>query len=196
MKVQVILGSTRPQRQSEKVGKWVIEQISKNKEIEPELIDLRDWPLPFYNEVSGVSYLKGNFSIDLAKKWGKKIGEADGYIIVTPEYNHGYSAVLKNALDYAYVEWNNKPVAFVAYGGMVGGSRAVEQLRQVVIELQMAPIREAVYIPGVWAAFNEDGSPKDSTVNDSLNSLLVQLLWWATALKTAREKTWTNPQKS
>lgn len=188
MKIQVILGSTRPQRQSEKVGKWVIEQISKNKEVKAELIDLRDWPLPFYNEVSGVGYLKGNFSIDLAKKWGKKIGEADGYIIVTPEYNHGYSAVLKNALDYAYVEWNNKPVAFVAYGGMVSGSRAVEQLRQVAIELQMTPIREAVYISGVWSAFNEDGSPKDSTVNDSLNSLLVQLLWWTKALKTAREK--------
>lgn len=188
MKIQVILGSTRPQRQSEKVGKWVVEQISKNEDIEVELIDLKDWPLPFYNEVSGVSYLKGNFSIDLAKKWGEKIEEADGYIIVTPEYNHGYSAVLKNALDYAYLEWNNKPVAFVAYGGMVGGARVVEQLREVAIELQMAPIREALYFPKIWEAFDDNGQPKDSTANDSLNSLLVQLLWWGQALKQAREK--------
>lgn len=190
MKIQVILGSTRPQRQSEKIGKWVIEQISStNKEVKAELIDLRDWPLPFYNEVSGVGYLKGNFSIDLAKKWGEKIGEADGYIIVTPEYNHGYCAVLKNALDYAYVEWNNKPVAFVAYGGMVGGSRAVEQLRQVAIELQMAPIREAVYIPAVWEAFDSHGSLKDvDTYNQKLEFMFKQLLWWAKALKEAREK--------
>lgn len=189
MKIQVILGSTRPQRQSEKVGKWVIKQISKNSEVEAELIDLKDWPLPFYNEVSGVGYLNGNFSVEIAKKWGEKIAEADAYIIVTPEYNHGYSAVLKNALDYAYSQWNNKPIGFVAYGGIVGGSRSVEQLRLVAIELQMTPIREAVYIPAVWEVFDETGNLKEANAyNQTFESMLKQLIWWTKALKEAREK--------
>lgn len=188
VKIQIILGSTRPNRQSEKVGRWVFEQVSKNSEIEVELIDLRDWPLPFYNEISGVMGLKGNFSVDLAKRWGQKISEADGYVIVTPEYNHGYPAVLKNALDYAYFEWNNKPVSFVAYGGLVGGSRSVEQLRLVAIELQMAPIREAVYIPDVWSAFDEKGNlEEEDGYNQKLDVLLKQLIWWAKVLKKARK---------
>lgn len=162
-------------------------QISKNKQIKAELIDLRDWQLPFYNEVSGVENLYGKFSIDLAKKWGQKIKGADGYIIVTPEYNHGYPAVLKNALDYAYYEWNKKPVAFVAYGGVVGGARSVEQLRLVVIELQMVPISNALYFPKIRESF-DDSAPKDPLANDRLNSLLEELVWWAKALKDAREK--------
>lgn len=182
IKIQIILGSTRPQRQSEKVGKWVFGQLSKNTGIEAELIDLRDWPLPFYNEVAGPSGLEGNFSVEIAKNWGKKIKAADGYIIITPEYNHGYPAVLKNALDYAYEQWNNKPVAFVAYGGIAAGSRSVEQLRQVAIELQMAPIREAVYIPMVWSGFDKE------VYNKRLDSLVKQLIWWAKALKTGRTK--------
>lgn len=189
MKIQVILGSTRPQRKSEKVGKWVIEQISKNKEVKAELIDLRDWSLPFYNEVSGLLNLQGELSVEIAKKWQQKIKEADGYIIVTPEYNHGYSAVLKNALDYAYFEWNKKPVGFVAYGGSVGGARAVEQLRQVAIELQMAPISESVYIPLIWTAFDEKGNLKDEdNYNKRFNSMVEQLLWWTKVLKEGREK--------
>lgn len=189
MKIQIILGSTRPNRRSEKVGKWVLEQISKNEEVSVELVDLKDWPLPFYNETSGLTSLKGELSVDLAKKWGQKVREADGYIIVTPEYNHGYSAVLKNALDYAYYEWNNKPIAFVAYGGVVGGARAVEQLRLVAVELQMAPIQAAVYMPAVWSAFDEEGQLKDiEGYNQKLELLLKQLLWWTKALKQAREQ--------
>ncbi len=182
IKIQVILGSTRPNRKSEMVGKWVLGEISKNPEIEAELVDLRDFPLPFYNEVAGPQGLQGNFSVEIAKKWGEKIKEADGYIIITPEYNHGYPAVLKNALDYAYFEWNNKPVAFVAYGGVVGGSRSVEQLRLVTIELQMAPIREAVYIPNIWSGFDKE------VYNKKLDLLFSQLLWWARIFKTGRAK--------
>lgn len=189
IKIQVILGSTRPNRQSEKVGKWVVEQISKNKEIETELIDLRDWSLPFYNEVSGLLSLKTELSVEIAKKWQQKVKEADGYIIVTPEYNHGYSAVLKNALDYAYYEWHNKPIGFVAYGAAVGGARAVEQLRLVAIELRMAPISEAIYIPLIWSAFDEKGNLKDEdSYNKRFDLLIEQLLWWTKALKAAREK--------
>lgn len=190
MKVQVILGSTRPERFSEKVGKWVFEQISNNSEIEAELVDLRDYPLPFFDEpVSPAMFemMKKDYSNEVAKKWARKVAEADAYIIVTPEYNHGYSAVLKNALDYAYSQWNNKPITFVAYGSM-GGARSVEQLRQVAIELQMAPIKEALYFPKFWETFDDNGQPKDPKTNDSLNSLLAQLLWWAKALKEAREE--------
>lgn len=188
MKIQVILGSTRPNRQSEKVGKWVIDQISQNQGIEAELIDSKDWPLPFYNEVASLLGLKTELSVEIAKKWQQKIKEADGYIIITPEYNHGYSAVLKNALDYAYYEWHKKAIAFVAYGGSVGGARAVEQLRQVAIELQMAPISEAVYIPLVWAAFDEKDKLKEEDMyNKKLNSMVKQLIWWTKALKVARE---------
>lgn len=186
IKIQIILGSTRPQRQSEKVGKWVFEQLSQNKEIETELIDLRDYPLPFFDEpVSPAMFkmMKKDYSNEVAKKWAQKVAEADAYIIVTPEYNHGYSAVLKNALDYAYSEWNNKPITFVAYGGIVGGARSVEQLRQVAIELQMAPIREAVYIPMVWSGFDEE------VYNKGLDSLVKQLVWWAQVLKIGRAKT-------
>ena len=190
IKIQIILGSTRPERFSEKVGKWVFETILKIEEIEAELIDLRDYPLPFFDEpISPAMFemMKKDYANEAAKKWARKVAEADAYIIVTPEYNHGYPAVLKNALDYAYAQWNNKPIAFVAYGGM-GGARSVEQLRQVAIELQMAPIREALYFPKFWEAFDENGQPKDPQVEDSLNKLLTQLLWWAKILKAAREK--------
>lgn len=188
VKIQIILGSTRPNRRSEMVGKWVLEQILKNPDLQAELIDLRDWPLPFYNEVSSMLSLKGNSSVELVGKWGKKVSEADGYIVVTPEYNHGYPAVLKNALDYAYLEWNNKPVAFVAYGGTVGGARAVEQLRLVAVELQMVPIKEAVYFPKIWEAFDENGHPKDDKAAGMLEKLTNQLLWWTKVLKAAHEQ--------
>ncbi|KKW12939.1 MAG: NADPH-dependent FMN reductase [Candidatus Gottesmanbacteria bacterium GW2011_GWB1_49_7] len=127
---------------SEKVAPWVLAEAKKHTEAEFELIDLRDWPLPFYNEPTSVTGLT-KYSIPLAEKWSEKIRQGDGFLIVTPEYNHGYSAVLKNALDYLYTEWHRKPVAFVSYGGPVGGSRAVEQLRLVSIELKMVPVRES-----------------------------------------------------
>lgn len=187
--VQIILGSTRPKRRSEAVGKWVLEQIQTRPEFAVELIDLRDWPLPFYNEVAGPSSLGGNYSVELAKKWAAKVAEADGYIIITPEYNHGYSAVLKNALDYLYKEWNRKPVAFVSYGGLGAGIRSVEQLRTVAVELQMAPIQSAVHIPFISKALDEQGNFKVSEEwNKRLESLFDELAWWAGALKAAREK--------
>lgn len=188
MKIQVILGSTRPNRKSEIVGKWVLSQISENEQAEIELIDLRDWPLPFYNEVSGVMGLKGNYSVELAKKWAGKIGEADGYIMIVPEYNHGYPAVLKNALDYVYFEWNKKAVSFVSYGGVAAGARAVQQLKQVTVELQMVPLREAVHIPLIWQAIDESGNLKvTDSLNEELKKLFDQLLWYTKALKDARE---------
>src|SRR5579859_7915590 len=140
VKIQVIIGSTRKGRFSEKPAHWIFDELKKRQDVDAELIDLRDWPLPFFDESISPSQNKGTYENALAAKWAKKIEEADGFIIVTPEYNHGYSAVLKNALDYVYKEWNKKPVGFVSYGGISGGTRAVQQLRQVAIELQMVPI--------------------------------------------------------
>ncbi|MBI2196212.1 NAD(P)H-dependent oxidoreductase [Candidatus Daviesbacteria bacterium] len=187
VKIQIILGSTRPNRFSEKPGKWIFELLQKREGIEAELIDLRDYPLPFFNEPMSPTMLKGKYSNKEAERWVEKVAEADGYIIVTPEYNHGYSAVLKNALDYPYEQWNNKPVGFVAYGGM-GGARAVEQLREVVVELQMVPIRTAVHIPAFWTLLDDKGNLKTETLNESAEAMLDHLIRWTKVLKEAREK--------
>lgn len=191
MKIQIILGSTRPSRVSEGVGKWIEGELKKREQdkkegIEIELLDLRDWPLPFYNEPASSASLNGKYSTEIATNWVKKIGEGDAYIIIAPEYNHSFPAVLKNALDYPYYEWNRKPVGFVSYGG-VAGARSVEQLRLVTIELQMAPLRHAVYIKDVWSAFDEQNHPKDPKLNETAAGFFDQLMWWANALKNARD---------
>lgn len=187
LKIQVILGSTREGRFGDKPAKWIFEELKKQEGIEAEFIDLRDWPLPFFDEPISPSYNKGNYKNPLAKKWAEKVGQADGYIMVTPEYNHGYSAVLKNALDYVYYEWNKKPVAFVSYGGISGGTRAVQQLRQVAIELQMVPIRAGVHLTLYWENLDEKGNIKTAPTENA-KALFEELMWWAKALKTARNQ--------
>lgn len=186
LKIAVILGSTRPDRVSETVGKWVLEGAKQVEGWDAELIDLRDWPLPFYQEIASVKNLKGEYSVELAKVWSKKIATIDAFIIVTPEYNHGYPAVLKNAFDYLYEEWNDKPVAFVAYGS-VGGARAVEQLRQVAAELCMADIRESLHIMRVTSLIEDGVFTPEEFHTKKMDVLLPQLDWWAKALKTARD---------
>lgn len=188
--IQVVIGTVRRGRQGEKVARWVADGVERFDGMTVELLDLLDYPLPFYDEPTSPTMLRGNFQSDVAKRWVADIARGDGYIFVSPEYNHGYSAVLKNALDYGYLEWNNKPAAFVSYsGGNVAGARAVEQLRLVAVELQMAPIREGLHLPGIRQLFDDSGAPNDPTVNTRLQSLLRQLLWWAETLKAGRERT-------
>lgn len=190
IKIQVIIGSTRQQRFGDKPAKWIFEELKKKEGIEAELIDLRDWQLPFFDEPVSpgmFAMTKKDYVNELAKKWAKKVGEADGYIIVTPEYNHGYSAVLKNALDYVYNEWNNKAVSFLSYGGVSGGTRAVQQLRQVVIELQMHPIRNSVHIPLYWTQLDEKGNLKTDSLKDSANAMIDQLIILTKTLKAAKQ---------
>lgn len=189
MKIAVILGSIRGVRRGSRVAKWLMPQLEKLKEIEVELLDLVDYPLPFFNEANSPEGLKGNYTNEVAKKWAAKIGQADAFILVTPEYNHGTSAVLKNALDWVYYEWNKKPVAFVSYApGAGAGIRAVEQLRQNVIELQMAPMDKALHISQVLEAIDENGILLQGRYAEQLVKVVDELLWWASALKTAREK--------
>jgi NAD(P)H-dependent FMN reductase len=190
LKMLVILGSIREGRNGQKVADWLMGEVKdKFPEIEFEFIDVKELNFPLFDEPVGPSQANKQYNKEEIKKWSAQIDGADAFIIITPEYNHGYSSALKNAIDYLYPEWHNKPVAFVGYGGAVGGARAVEQLRQVAVELQMAPIREAIYIPTVWSAFEEDGKPKEGTVvGSSVEKVINQLKWWAEALKVAREK--------
>jgi NAD(P)H-dependent FMN reductase len=190
IKIQVIIGSTRQNRFSEKPATWIYEEAKKRKELDVELVDLRDYPLPFFDEPTSPMRMNKKYANDNVQKWANKVEEADGYIIISPEYNHGYSAVLKNAFDHIYPEWNNKPAGFVSYGN-AGGARAIEQLRQVVIELQMAPIKQAIHIPSqVYLAIirpkEGDVSNPFDALKDNANSFLDQLTWWTKALKVAR----------
>jgi len=191
LNIKVIAGSTRQGRFSDRPGAWILAETKTQEGVNAELLDLRDYPLPFFDEPMSPAMVKdGEYPNAIARKWGDKIREADAFIVVTPEYNHGPSAILKNALDYIYAEWNNKPVGFVSYGG-VSGARAVEQLRLVAIELQMAPIRNAVHIAGgPWNLLDENGVLKEGAFapfQKSAEGMLDQLLWWAKALKAARK---------
>lgn len=187
--IQVIVGSTRPGRFSETLIPWINEALEQTEGVSAEILDLKEHPLPLFDSPMSPAYVAdGNYGNDAVNVWGKKIAAADAYIIIAPEYNHGYTAVLKNALDVIYGEWNKKAVGFVSYGS-VGGGRVVEQLRQVAVELQMAPIRNAVHINAPWLLRDESGALKEGALapyQDSLVAMIEQLSWWAEALKKAR----------
>lgn len=185
LKIAVIIGSTRPGRFGDKPAKWIFEE-AKKMGIDVELLDLRDYPLPLYNEVAPISNLPdGKYSSEIGKKWADKINEFDGYIVTAAEYNHGYPAVIKNAIDYAYTQWMRKPIGFVGYGS-VGGVRSIEQLRQVVIQLEMVPIQNSINIPEFWKRTNADGSFNADGLEEKPKMFLDQLMWWAKTLKTGR----------
>jgi len=193
-KILVILGSTRDGRYGDKPAHWITEKLRADVRFDPELVDLRDWPLPFFDQArSPARVTDGNYGHDVANRWGAKVASADGFVIIAAEYNRGYTAVLKNALDWVYREWNRKPVTFVGYGA-VGGSRAIEQLRTVAIELEMAPIRRAVHLPtDVFRATMSATAPADPALfapADAVAKLMLDdLAWWTEALATARAVT-------
>ena len=191
LNLKIIVGSTREGRFSEKLLPWIAKGLDRQEEISYETLDLRDYDMPFYDQPMSPAVVEnGAYGNEVVRDFAKKISEADMYLIIAPEYNHGYSAVLKNALDSVYGEWNNKAVGFVSYGS-VGGGRVVEQLRQVAVELQMAPVRNAVHIQAPWFLLDESGSLKEGVLADydkSLTGTLNQLKWWGEALKAARSK--------
>ncbi len=188
--IKVLAGSTREGRFSNTAAAWIAAEVKKQKNVEVEILDLLEYEMPFFNEPVSPSYKQAPYTNEAVARFTKKIAEADGFVIVTPEYNHGTFAVLKNALDWVYPEWNNKAVGFVSYGS-VGGARAVEQLRLNAIELQMAPIRNAVHIPGEHYFPVLFGKAKAAdlfaTMTDQAEALITQLLWWSRATKVARE---------
>jgi len=185
--IGIVIGSTRQGRFGEKPAQWIHDIAKQRTDLAFELIDLRDHPLPFFNEAMSPAWAP--VKNEAAQRWAAKLATLDGLIVVTPEYNHGPSAVLKNALDHAYKEFIRKPIGFVGYGG-VGAARAVEQLRLVSVELQMAPVRHAVHIGmveflGIW----QQGKRFEDFPHlaPAANGLLDDIAWWAKALKTARE---------
>lgn len=184
--IQVILGTTRDGRRGDKVAKAVMNSLSSINGATFELLDLKEWDLPLYDFPGYPSTEKGKYLSTLQEKWAKKINKGDGYIVITPEYNHGPPASLKNALDYLWYEWNHKPIGFISYGGAVGGSRAVEQLRQIVIEFEMVPIREQVIITKVSAKV-KDGKISDETLNSRVIDFAIRLTVWSEKLVDARK---------
>ena len=181
--IGIILGSTRPNRNGEQVAKWVLDIASRRNDATFELVDLRDYPLPHLDEPLPPSL--GQYQNDHTKEWADKIASFDGFVIVTPEYNHSTSGVLKNAIDYLYGEWNNKAVGFVSYGA-AGGARAAEHLRLVAGELQMADVRQQVVLSLV-TEFENFRIFKPGNYNvAALNTLLDQVVAWSTALAPLR----------
>ncbi|WP_213813740.1 NADPH-dependent FMN reductase [Glaciihabitans sp. dw_435] len=179
-KIAIIIGSTRPGRNGEAVAKWVQEIASRRSDAEFELVDLLDYPLPHFDEPG--SPARDAYQMDHTKAWSAKIAEFDGYVFVTPEYNHSTSGVLKNALDYLYNEWNNKAAAFVSYGG-VGGARAVEHLRLVASELQMATVRGQVAISLMTEFENYTTFAPHDYLLPLVDTMLDQLVSWAKVME-------------
>ncbi|MFF4020843.1 NADPH-dependent FMN reductase [Streptomyces sp. NPDC001843] len=185
LKIAVILGSTRPGRNGKAVADWVMDQAGARTAAEYELIDLADHPLPFLDEPVPPARARGQYQNDHSKAWAETIAAFDGYIFVTPEYNHSVPAGLKNAIDYLCVEWHNKAAAFVSYGTL-GGARAVEHLRAIASELQMAHVRQQLSFSMFtdfehWSLF-KPGEQHD----ESVPVMFDQLESWARALKTVR----------
>lgn len=185
--IGIVIGSTREGRFADKPAQWFHGIASQRTDVSAELIDLRDYPMPFFDEALSPAWAP--VKNEAAQRWAQKLATLDGLVVITAEYNHGPTAVLKNAFDYAYKEFARKSIGFVGYGG-VGAARAVEQLRLVATELQMAPVRNAVHMGmveflGVW---QQGKSFEDYPhLAQSAKGLLDDMAWWAKALKTARE---------
>lgn len=176
MRIAVIVGSTRPGRRSEAVARWVLDVANTRTDASFELIDLAEVNLPFLDEP--VPALFGEYEHAHTREWASLIAPYDGFVFVTPEYNHSFPAVLKNALDYLYAEWNDKAAGFVGLGG-TGGLRAVEQLRLVLAELKVATVRTQV-------ALGRGELEEGLRQHEELNAMLDELVAWASALRSVR----------
>ncbi len=183
LRIAIIVGSTRPGRNGKAVADWVLEKASTRAEAKYELIDLVDYPLPHLDEAIPPSM--GQYANDHTRAWAATVDQFDGFVFVTPEYNHSTSGVLKNAIDYLYGEWNNKAAGFVSYGSL-GGARAIEHLRGIASELQIAHVRQQVSF-SLFTDFENFSSFKPGAQHDdSIAVLFDQLEAWAGALKSLR----------
>lgn len=190
--IAIIIGSTRDTRFADKPAKWLLDNAQTRDDMNFELVDLRDYDLPLFNEAASNLWMPSQDP--RAVKWQQKLAEFDGFIFLTAEYNHSVSGSLKNALDQAYKEWNHKPAAAMGYGG-VGAARAIEHLRGIAVELMMVPLRNAVHL-GAGEFFkvsplgaNGDMAEVDATLQPSLKAMLDELAWWAQATMAQRAKT-------
>jgi len=187
--ISVIVGSTRQGRFSEKPAQWILQHLKKRAAVDARLLDLRDFSMPFFDQpLTPAMPGRPPYKNEVVQRWTAAIAQSDGFVFVTPEYNYGPSAVLKNAIDWVYPEWNRKTAGFVSYGSAMG-ARSVQQLRQTAIELQLAPIRSSVHIPvaTLWAHYQ--GGDVDAGLAEleaPAKALIDDLLWWTAALKAAR----------
>jgi len=182
-KIAVILGSTRPGRNGKAVADWVLEKASARTGAKYELVDLADYPLPHLDEAMPPAM--GQYAGEHTKAWAATINEYDGFIFVSPEYNHSTSGVLKNAIDYLHAEWNNKAAAFVSYGSL-GGARAIEHLRAIASELQIAHVRQQLSFSLFTDFENFSAFKPGAQHDDAATTLFDQLESWTRALKTVR----------
>ena len=197
IRVKAIIGSIREGRFGERPARWICDELKSWDGIETELLDLKDYPMPLFDPPTSPSMMDMKYPNEVVQKWSAKINDGDAFVMVTPEYNHGYPSSLKNAIDWLSPEWSRKPVGFVSYGS-AGGSRAVEQLRQVAIEMNMVPIRKSIHMG--WEFIMKSASNKEMQNTelfsplrkgmgpDHLAAFVDDLLWMARVLKAAREK--------
>ncbi len=191
LNLQIIIGSTRDGRNADPVCKWLTPLAEAHGSFKVATLDLRDWALPMFQETLATvgDFADPTYSSPLVKRWNTKIKEADAYLMVTPEYNHGVPAVLKNAIDTVFFSFGfrHKPVAFVGYSrGMTAGARAVEHLTQIMVETEAIPVRTPTLIPFVTAAFDAEGKPTEAALAVGMTVMLDDLAWLGAALKTAR----------
>ncbi len=189
--IALVVGTTRPARFADKPLAWLLDRLERRDDLEIEVVDLREHPLPFFEGVVSPIRARREYPNEEVARLGRAFDRASGYLVLTGEYNHGYPATLKNAFDHFYAEFNRKPITFVGYGN-VGGARAIEQLREVTVELEMAPLRHAIHIlPDllIEALKAEVFTPElFAPLDERLEVLVADLIWWANALDTAREK--------
>ncbi|XVQ85432.1 NADPH-dependent FMN reductase [Microbispora siamensis] len=185
IKIGIILGSTRPGRRGEQIARWVHETASRRTDAEFELVDLLDHPLPHLDEPTPAPMSQGRYQHEHTRAWADAVASFDGFVMVTPEYNYSTSAVLKNAIDYLYAEWNDKAVGFVSYGG-VGGARAVEQLRLICGALHMADVTSQVTLSLLTEFENCTVFKPGAYSLSALDTLLDQVVAWSTALAPLR----------
>jgi NAD(P)H-dependent FMN reductase len=187
VKLYVIAGSSRPGRFNIQPATWIYELAKKRTDFETELLDLAEVNLPFLDEPASPAQRK--YTHEHTRRWSSTIDAGDGFILVTPEYNHSFSPVLKNALDYLFQEWNYKPVSFVSYGSLAGGSRAVEHLRGVAAELKMFDLREQILLPNYWEHLDAQGKYQFTERHvASANGMFDTLAFWAAKMKDARKE--------
>ena len=187
--ISVIVGTTRKARFSEKPAHWILEHLKKRQDVDARLLDLRDFPMPFFDQplTPGMPG-RPAFENEAVQRWTAAIGASDGYVITTAEYNYGSAAVLKNAIDWVYPEWRRKPVSFISWGS-AAGTRSVQQLRETAIELQLAPIRSSVHIPASTLMAHYQGGDVATglaELDGPANAMIDDLLWWTNTLKAGR----------
>jgi NAD(P)H-dependent FMN reductase len=184
-KLLVVIASTRPGRVGLPVGRWFDGQVRAHGAFEVEVADLLELDLPFMDEPNHPRL--GEYSHQHTKDWSAKVKAADAFAFVTPEYNYGFTAPLKNAIDYLHTEWQYKPVGFVSYGGVAGGTRAVQMLKQVLTTLKMTPLFEAVTVPFVAQFIDEEGNfVANETIEQAAQAMLSELLRVSEALALLR----------